>query len=67
MYPLSARLYGSLLYKLNLKVLQVEDTPIELIEEHSFLGVNETLNELHLLKSKLKEFPISAFKVSAFA
>lgn len=58
------RLYGSLLYKLNLKVLHIEDTPVEFIEEHTFLGVNETLSEIHLINSKLKEFPTPAFKVS---
>ncbi|XP_018576955.1 protein artichoke [Anoplophora glabripennis] len=58
-----AKLYGSLLYKLNLKVLQIEDTPIETIEEHTFLGVNDTLNEFHLMNSSLKEFPTSAFKI----
>lgn len=63
-YNFSGRLYGSLLYKLKLKVLHIEDTPIEYIEEHTFLGVNETIGEIHLINSKLKEFPISAFKVS---
>nr|XP_023012445.1 toll-like receptor 7 [Leptinotarsa decemlineata] len=57
------RLYGSLLYKLNLKVLHVEDTPVEIIEEHTFLGVNNTLNEFHLKNASLKEFPTLAFKI----
>ncbi|XP_063905507.1 protein artichoke isoform X1 [Zophobas morio] len=58
-----ARLFGSLLYKLNLRTLLIQDTPIEIIEEHTFLGVNETLNELHLINSSLQEFPTLAFKI----
>lgn len=46
-----------------MRILLVEDTPIETIDEHTFLGVNHTLNELHLLNSSLKEFPAAAFKV----
>lgn len=58
------RLFGSLLYKLNVRVLLIEDTPIETIDEHTFLGINNTLNELYLKNTSLKEFPTSAFKVS---
>nr|CAH7724634.1 unnamed protein product [Callosobruchus chinensis] len=47
-----------------LKVLHILDTPIEYIEEHTFLGVNYTLNELYIRNSKLKQFPVSAIKVS---
>ncbi|CAG9858326.1 unnamed protein product [Phyllotreta striolata] len=57
------RLFGSLLYKLNLRVLLIEDTPIETIDEHTFLGVNNTLSELYLRNTSLKEFPTSAFKI----
>ncbi|CAG9813618.1 unnamed protein product [Phaedon cochleariae] len=57
------RLYGSLLYKLKVKILDIEDTPIEKIEDHTFLGVNATLNELHLRNTSLKEFPKLAFKI----
>lgn len=58
-----ARLYGSLLYKLNLRILHIEDTPVEAIEEHTFLGVNNTLNEIYLKNTSLIEFPSAAFKV----
>ncbi|KAJ8943742.1 hypothetical protein NQ314_009660 [Rhamnusium bicolor] len=58
-----ARLYGSVFYKLNLRVLRIEETPVEIIEEHTFLGVNNTLNEFHLINSSLKEFPTLAFKI----
>jgi len=57
------RMYGSLLYPLHLRVLRVEDTPLQQIEEHTFLGVNRTLQELHIVRSELQEFPTSAFQV----
>ncbi|XP_017768365.1 PREDICTED: insulin-like growth factor-binding protein complex acid labile subunit isoform X1 [Nicrophorus vespilloides] len=58
-----ARLFGSLLYKLKLRILVIEDTPLEKIEEYSFLGVNNTLNELYVYNSILKEFPKEAFQI----
>lgn len=61
---ITARLYGSLLYKLLLRTLYIEDTPIETIDEFTFLGVNDTLNEMHILNTSLLEFPKAAFKVS---
>ncbi|CAH2016319.1 unnamed protein product [Acanthoscelides obtectus] len=57
------RLYGSLFHKLILKVLHILDTPIEVVEEHTFLGINYTLNELYIRNSKLKQFPVSAVKI----
>ncbi|XP_044746672.1 chaoptin [Coccinella septempunctata] len=57
------RLFGSLLYKLQLRVLEIKDTPIETIEEHTFLGVNGSLKELHLINTSLVEFPKLAFKI----
>ncbi|KAF2895606.1 hypothetical protein ILUMI_10569, partial [Ignelater luminosus] len=56
------RLFGSLLYKLHVRLLYIEDTPIETIDEHTFLGVNNTLNELYILNSSLNEFPKLAFR-----
>ncbi|XP_022909438.2 protein artichoke [Onthophagus taurus] len=58
-----ARLFGSLLYKLQLRTLYIEDTPIETMDQHAFLGVNNTLNELHILNSNLIDFPKDAFKI----
>ncbi|XP_048523505.1 protein artichoke [Dendroctonus ponderosae] len=58
-----ARLFGSLLYKLKLRVLRIEETPLEIIDEFSFLGVNNTLNELHIVNSSLLELPLAAFKI----
>jgi hypothetical protein len=57
------RLYGTLLYPLQVRVLRVEDTPLQHIEEHSFLGVNRTLQEIHIVRSELQEFPTLAFQV----
>ncbi|CAH2016320.1 unnamed protein product [Acanthoscelides obtectus] len=54
----------SLFHKLILKVLHILDTPIEVVEEHTFLGINYTLNELYIRNSKLKQFPVSAVKSS---
>lgn len=59
----SAILFGSLLYKLKLRVLRIEETPLEIIDEFSFLGVNNTLNELHIVNSSLLALPLAAFKV----
>ncbi|KDR19221.1 protein artichoke isoform X2 [Zootermopsis nevadensis] len=57
------RLYGSMLYPLRVRVLRIEDTPLQHIEEYSFLGVNRTLQELHIVRSELQEFPTLAFQV----
>lgn len=66
-YIVSGRLYGSLLYKLRVRILHIEDTPIETIDEYTFLGVNSTLNELLIINSSLREFPSAAFKVRSKA
>ncbi|XP_030759456.1 protein artichoke [Sitophilus oryzae] len=58
-----ARLFGSLLYKLKLRILRIEDTPLEAVEDFTFLGVNNSLNELHIVNSSLAEFPTEAFKI----
>ncbi|KAH1014820.1 hypothetical protein HUJ05_012645 [Dendroctonus ponderosae] len=60
---IKTRLFGSLLYKLKLRVLRIEETPLEIIDEFSFLGVNNTLNELHIVNSSLLELPLAAFKI----
>lgn len=58
-----ARMYGPALYPLEVRVLKFLDTPLRLIEEHSFLGVNRTLQELHLVRSKLERFPKEALRI----
>lgn len=57
------RLFGSLLYKLQLRILVIQDTPLETIEEHTFLGVNNTLNEMYIVNTSLVEFPKLSFQV----
>lgn len=60
-------LYGNLLFKLKVRVLRIEETPLVHINEHVFQGVNRTLQELYISNTSLKEFPKLAFKVSAAA
>lgn len=47
------RLYGKLFYKLKCRVLIIQDTPIKEIDEHTFYGINETLQELHVVSEFL--------------
>lgn len=56
-------MYGSLLYKLKLRILRIEDTPIQTIDQYSFLGVNDTLQELYLTNTSIHTFPKEAFQV----
>ncbi|KAJ8679374.1 hypothetical protein QAD02_015161 [Eretmocerus hayati] len=58
-----ARFYGPALYPLNVRILKFVNTPLRLIEEHSFLGVNRTLQELHIIGSNLEKFPKSALQI----
>lgn len=57
------RLYGSLFYKLRVRILEIIDTPLEVIDEHVFLGTNGTLNELYVLNSSLLRFPKEAIQI----
>ncbi|XP_011301731.1 chaoptin [Fopius arisanus] len=57
------RWYGPALYPLDVRVLRIIDTPLKSIEEHSFLGVNRTLQELQLVGSRLEKFPREAFQI----
>lgn len=56
-------LYGTLLHRLNARVLRITDVPIKLISVHTFWGINTTLEELRIINSSLLEFPKEAFKV----
>ncbi|XP_055640650.1 chaoptin [Toxorhynchites rutilus septentrionalis] len=56
-------LFGTLLHKLSVKRLFVLDTPIISISDHVFYGINDTLLELHLVRSELSAFPTDALKV----
>ncbi|XP_076240875.1 insulin like growth factor binding protein acid labile subunit convoluted [Calliopsis andreniformis] len=57
------RFYGPALYPLDIRVLKFIDTPLRLIEEHSFLGVNRTLQELYVINSTLEKFPREALQI----
>ncbi|XP_076653280.1 insulin like growth factor binding protein acid labile subunit convoluted [Halictus rubicundus] len=57
------RFYGPALYPLDVRVLSFIDTPLRLIEEHSFLGVNRTLQELYVVNSTLEKFPREALQI----
>nr|CAD7416712.1 unnamed protein product [Timema poppensis] len=56
------KLYGSALYPLKVRVLRIEDTPLTSIADHTFQGINRTLQELHIVNSILQEFPTKAFQ-----
>ncbi|XP_058452289.1 chaoptin [Malaya genurostris] len=56
-------LFGTLLHKLSVKRLFILDTPIATISDHVFYGINDTLLELHLVRSELTAFPADAMKV----
>lgn len=56
-------LYGTLLHKLDARVLKIQDVPIKVINEYTFWGINSTLEELRIVNSSLTEFPREAFKV----
>ncbi|KAL1132779.1 hypothetical protein AAG570_010731 [Ranatra chinensis] len=58
-----SRLYGDMLYALEIKTLVIEDTPVREVEPFTFLGVNRTLQELHLIRTQLEKFPTEAFQI----
>lgn len=62
-FSFPARFYGPALYPLNARILKFIDTPLKFIEEHSFLGVNRTLQELHVIGSSLEKFPKEAVQI----
>lgn len=50
-------------HDLAVRILRFTEVPIGLIEPETFLGVNETLQELHITNSHLEKFPKDAFSV----
>lgn len=56
-------LYGTLLHRLNSRVLKINDVPIKSINEYTFWGINTTLEELRIVNSSLIAFPREAMKV----
>lgn len=61
---LKGRLFGDIFYSTPVNRLFIQDTPIQLLEDDLFFGINHTLSELHIVNSKLTEFPSSPLKVS---
>lgn len=59
---LISNLYGNLFFQSNTRILKIHNVPIKSIAEHVFYGINETLEELHIVNSSLTEFPRDAFK-----
>ncbi|KAJ1526791.1 hypothetical protein ONE63_008362 [Megalurothrips usitatus] len=57
------RLYGALLHPLKVRVLVIEDTPLTSIDAGTFFGVNRTLQELHVVRTRLQAFPSQALQV----
>ncbi|XP_055919385.1 chaoptin [Eupeodes corollae] len=55
-----ARLYGPLFAKINARKLIFNEVALESIEEHTFHGLNKTLEELHIINSKIERFPAEA-------
>uniref|UniRef100_A0A182NUG8 LRRCT domain-containing protein n=1 Tax=Anopheles dirus TaxID=7168 RepID=A0A182NUG8_9DIPT len=56
-------LFGTLLHKLSVKHLHMTDTPLVSVADHAFYGINDTLQELHLVRTELPHFPIEALKI----
>ncbi|XP_049538481.1 protein artichoke [Anopheles darlingi] len=56
-------LFGTLLHKLPVKHLHIIDTPLVTIADHAFYGINDTLQELHIVHSEMTEFPSDALKI----
>jgi len=57
------RLYGPMFEKLNAKILEIEDTLIEIIEDYTFYGVNKTLEKLVMKNTKLMKITPLSFGV----
>lgn len=58
-----SQLYGTLFHKTDARVLKIRNTPIKLINEYTFWGINSTLEELRIINTSLTVFPREAFKV----
>jgi len=52
-FSLLVRLYGPLFAHIKARFLIIEETPLATIEDYVFYGVNNTLEQLHLLRTNL--------------
>ncbi|XP_026815822.1 chaoptin-like [Rhopalosiphum maidis] len=57
------RLFGDIFYSISVNRLIIQDTPIRLLDDDLFFGINHTLSELHIVNSKLAEFPSGPLKI----
>lgn len=60
----SERLYGPLFSKIQVRKLTIKDTPLAILEDYVFFGINKTLEELELLNTNLAQFTPHSFGVS---
>lgn len=59
---LIVNLYGNLFFQSNARVLKIYNVHIKSIADHTFYGINDTLEELRIINSSLTDFPRDAFK-----
>lgn len=62
-YLYIGRLFGDIFYSTPVNRLIIQDTPIILLDDDLFFGINHTLSELHIVNSKLAAFPSGSLKV----
>lgn len=48
---------------MQVKHLHLTDTPLASIADHAFYGINDTLQELHLVHTEMTQFPTEALKI----
>lgn len=58
------RLFGDIFYSTPVNRLFIKDTPVTILDNDLFFGINHTLSELHIVNSKLVEFPSGPLKVN---
>lgn len=58
------RLYGPLFANIKARLLTIEETPLVTIEDYVFYGVNNTLEQLNLLRTNLSHVGKLGFGVS---
>lgn len=61
--PLPEQLHGPLFHRSSIRIINIRDTPITEIAPETFLGVNDTLQELRIINSRLPRFPKEAMSV----
>lgn len=63
---LSVRLFGPLFAHIKARVLTIEETPLATIEDYVFYGMNNTLEQVKLLRTNLSHVGQLGFGVSEF-